>query len=142
MTVACPTWQDRISPLFDAATRLLVVTLRRGAELRRREILLGPLEPDALARSVAELHVDVLLCAALSEPLLKALEKRGVRVRPHVCGQVEKVLHAFCCRQLQRDEFRMPGCWGAHPHGGCCHQKHSTGADKRDQKKTQTSPFK
>jgi predicted Fe-Mo cluster-binding NifX family protein len=67
-----------------------------------------PLE--GLARSVAELRVDVLLCAALSEPLLRALERRGVRVKPHLCGEVESVLRAFDCGQLRRDEFRMPGC--------------------------------
>jgi predicted Fe-Mo cluster-binding NifX family protein len=63
-----------------------------------------------LARSVAELRVDVLLCAALSESLLRALERRGVRVKPHLCGEVESVLRAFDCGQLRRDEFRMPGC--------------------------------
>lgn len=119
VTVAFPIWQDRISPLLDAATRLLVVTLRRGAELRRREILLGPQGPDALARSVAELKVDVLLCAALSEPLLRDLRKRGVRVRAHLCGEVDTVLRAFCSHRLAREEFRMPGCWGRDWRDGC-----------------------
>ena len=123
VTVAFPIWQDRISPLLDAATRLLVVTLRRGTEVRRREVLLGPLGSDALARSVAELQVDVLLCAALSEPLLRELRKRGVRVRAHLCGEIETVLRAFCRHRLGCEEFRMPGCWGRDLHAGCCRRK-------------------
>lgn len=107
-----PVSQDRISPVLDTAARLLLITRRQGKEVARKEFVLAPSPIELVARSVAELHVDVLLCAALSEPLLRELEKRGVRVRPHVCGQVEEVLHAFCCRQLRRKEFRMPGCWG------------------------------
>jgi predicted Fe-Mo cluster-binding NifX family protein len=108
--IAIPVLQERISPVLDTAARLLLITRRRGKEVARREFVLGPLPPEGLARSVAELRVDVLLCAALSEPLLRALERRGVRVKPHLCGEVESVLRAFDCGQLRRDEFRMPGC--------------------------------
>jgi len=64
--------------------------------------------------------VNVLVCAAVSEGLLRALRQQGVRVRPHVCGEVDSVLHAFCARRLCSDEFRMPGCWGTHLHGWLC----------------------
>lgn len=104
---------------------------RRGKEVGRKEYVLSPLPTVALARSVVELGVNVLLCAAVSESLLRALEESGVRVRPHLCGEVEAVLHAFCCRQLQRDEFRMPGCWGAHLQGECCWRHPAQGAKVR-----------
>lgn len=117
--MAIPIWQDRISPVLDAATRLLVVTRRRGVTAQRREVILGPLDPEALAQSVAELHVNVVLCAALSEVLRRALCRQGVRVRSHLCGEAEAVLRAFCCHRLAREEFRMPGCWGRHFHGRC-----------------------
>ncbi len=112
-----------MSPVLDTAVRLLVVTRRNGAEVSRREFVLHPLPPEALARSVAELHVDVLLCGALSEPLLRDLQKRGVRVRAHLCGEVDAVLRAFCSRRLAREEFRMPGCWGRDLQGGCCRRE-------------------
>jgi len=120
VTIAIPILQGRISPVLDTAARLLLVTRRRGKEVARREFVLGPLPPEGLARSVAELRVNVLLCAALSQPLLRALERRCVRVKSHLCGEVESVLRAFNCGQLRREEFRMPGCWGRHLHGGCC----------------------
>jgi predicted Fe-Mo cluster-binding NifX family protein len=139
VTVAFPIWQDRISPLLDAATRLLVVTLRRGTEVRRREVLLGLLGSDALARSVVELQVDVLLCAALSEPLLRDLRKRGVRVRAHLCGEVDTVLRAFCTHRLARAEFRMPGCWGRDWHDGCNRHRKARRLIKTDFKPTTAS---
>jgi predicted Fe-Mo cluster-binding NifX family protein len=125
VTVAIPIWQERISPVLDAATRLLVVTRRRGVQVQRREVILGPLAPEVLAQSVAELHVDVVLCAALSAVLLRALRNHGVRVRSHLCGEVEAVLRAFCCRRLARGGFHMPGCWSRHSHGECRRQHHA-----------------
>jgi predicted Fe-Mo cluster-binding NifX family protein len=123
VTIAIPVLQGRISPVLDAATRLLVVTRRRTQETSRREIVLGPLPPEELVRALAELRADVLLCAALSEPLRRALEREGLRVRPHLCGAVEAVLRAFYCGQLGREEFRMPGCWGQHPRRACCQRR-------------------
>ncbi|MFO1500043.1 MAG: hypothetical protein U1G07_16905 [Verrucomicrobiota bacterium] len=119
MTIAIPFCQERVSPVLDTATRLLLVTRRRGREVTRKEVALTPLPTEALAISLAELRADVLLCAALSESLWRALEQRGVRVRPHLCGEVEAILRAFDCGQLRRDEFRMPGCWGWHAHSRC-----------------------
>jgi predicted Fe-Mo cluster-binding NifX family protein len=119
-----PISHERISPVLDAAVRLLLVTRRHGKEVARKEVVLTPLPSEGLARSLAELRVDVLLCAALSEGLRRELARRGVRVKPHLCGEVESVLRAFGCGQLWRDEFRMPGCWGQHSHGGC-HRRRS-----------------
>ena len=116
MTVAIPVWQDRVSPVFDAASRLLVVRQQRGREVDRKEIVLGALSSEGLARSVAELRVDVLLCAAISEPLRLALERGGVRVETHLCGEIEALLHAFRAGNCRRAEFRMPGCWEPHGH--------------------------
>ena len=110
MRIAIPICQGRVSPVFDTAARLLVVHRQRGREIERREFALGVLGPDALARSVAELQVNVLLCAAISGPIRLALEQAGVRVNPHLCGEVEALLTAFCAGRCRRAEFQMPGC--------------------------------
>jgi predicted Fe-Mo cluster-binding NifX family protein len=114
MTVAIPVSQDRVSPVFDTAARLLVVRRERAREVERKEFVLGALPGEALARSVTELRVDVLICAALSEPLRLALERSGVRVESHLCGEVEALLQAFWAGNCRRAEFRMPGCWDTH----------------------------
>jgi predicted Fe-Mo cluster-binding NifX family protein len=121
-----PISQERISPLLDAAARLLLVTCQQGKEVARKEFVLSPLSPEELARSVAELRVDVLLCAALSQGLQRELERRGVRVQPHLCGEIEAVLQAFRCDRLKQPEFRMPGCWGPHHGATCCRRRNRT----------------
>lgn len=112
MTIAIPVLHGRISPVLDAATRLLVVNCRGGKEITRRQVVLDSQSPEELVRGVAELNADVLLCAAVSEPLRCALEQAGVRLHPHLCGDAEMILRAFHCGRLGRIEFRMPGCWG------------------------------
>ncbi|HOY57910.1 MAG TPA: NifB/NifX family molybdenum-iron cluster-binding protein [Verrucomicrobiota bacterium] len=115
MTVAIPVWQERVSPVFDAASRLLVVRRHRGRTVERKEFVLTAMPAEALARSVTELGVDVLLCAAISETLRTALERAGVAVETHLCGQVDALIEAFHAGHWRRSEFRMPGCWD--PHG-------------------------
>jgi predicted Fe-Mo cluster-binding NifX family protein len=122
--IAIPNCQGRVSPVFDTASRLLVVHRQRGREIERRELILSTLTPDALVRSVVELHVSVLLCAAISQPLRLALERGGVRVEPHLCGEVEVLLAAFCAGNWRRSEFRMPGCWD--PHGTSAQPGHAS----------------
>jgi hypothetical protein len=110
VTIAIPVWQQRISPLLDTAARLLVLTCRDGREASRREIVLEAQPVAMLARTITALRLDLLLCGAASKPLLVALKKQGVRVRPHLCGEIEAILRAFCHGQLDRKQFRIPGC--------------------------------
>jgi len=138
VTIAVPVLQQRVSPVLDTAARLLVMNDGCGGD--RKEFLLGVLPPEALARSLVELHVDVLLCAAVSEPLLRALEREGIRVRSHVCGDVEEVLRAFSRGHLDRDEFRMPGCLGFHGHGSWCGEQASSHPRKRCRKERRVLP--
>jgi predicted Fe-Mo cluster-binding NifX family protein len=114
MKVAIPICRNRISPVLDAAARLLVLTEQRGKEVDRREFTLEPQTPEALASCIAELSVDVLLCAALTEPLLRELEVRGIWVRSHLCGEVEEILQAFYRGRLAWNQYVMPGCFRDH----------------------------
>jgi hypothetical protein len=125
VTIAIPIWQQRISPLLDTAARLLVLTCRDGKEAGRREIVLAPQPPDALAVTIAELRLELLLCGAVSEPLLRALEAHGVSVRPHLCGELEEILQAFCHGQLGQKKFRIPGCRQVHPLPATCRRSRS-----------------
>ena len=112
MTLAVPIWQDRVSPVFDTASRLLVVHHGRAGELGRKEVAIGAVPSDGLARSIVDLGVDVLLCAGISGPLRRMLERGGVRVEGDLCGEVEALLRAFRAGKWRDAEFRMPGYRG------------------------------
>jgi predicted Fe-Mo cluster-binding NifX family protein len=118
MTIAIPNRGGWVSPLFDTAARLLLVHQGQGRAIDRRDIQLDLLPAARLARSLTDWHIDVLLCAAISEPMLRLLQRVGIRVVRHLCGEVDAVVQAFWEGNLSRPEFRMPGCVGGHSYRG------------------------
>ncbi len=111
MLIAVPNCQGRVSPVFDVATRLVLVHLKGEAELERRDVVLFEKEPELIVRSLGELGVEVLICGAISQGLQAALELVGIRVLAQVCGDIEAVVAAYRTKRLNRQEFAMPGCW-------------------------------
>ncbi|MGB2986368.1 MAG: NifB/NifX family molybdenum-iron cluster-binding protein [Phycisphaerae bacterium] len=112
MKVAIPTWTGRVSPVFDVAKRLVVVTLEGSREVNREEAGIEETQLTARAKRVTQLSVDVLICGAISMPLEAMLVSAGVRVIPHTCGPVENVLRAFVSGCLTDQAYLMPGCCG------------------------------
>ena len=112
MRTAIPVSDGRISPVFDAARRLLLVDIENGREVRRTEQTVEEPELGPRARRVAESGADVLICGAISRPLEAMLLSAGVGVIPQTCGPVEDVLKAFISGKLTEQAFVMPGCCG------------------------------
>lgn len=107
-----PIWSGRISPVFDAAGRILLVDADGEAETSRREEPLEETDLVAKAARVASLRVEVLICGAISRPMEDMLTASGVRVVPQTCGDVETVLSAYLTGGLTDHAFLMPGCCG------------------------------
>jgi len=115
MRIAIPIWQSRVSPVFDAARRLLIVDVEEGRETARTEETISEISPPRKARRLRELGVDVLICGAVSRPLAALIAQSGVRVVPWIAGDVEEVLKYYIDGRMPDPRFLMPGCgryWG------------------------------
>ena len=99
-----------MSPVFDVATRLILVKTKGPAELKRQEVVLSPNQPSALVRQLVDLGIKRLICGAISQEFQLLLEAAGIRVTAHVCGEVESVLAADRAGTMHQPEFVMPGC--------------------------------
>ncbi len=125
--IAVPICQGRVSPVFDVATRLLVVRLKGGVEVERREVALFEDQPAGIVRTLEELGVGTLVCGAISNLLERLLTAAGVRVVPRICGDIEAVLRACRNGKLDAPELQMPGCcgrrWAAGDGGTLCERK-------------------
>lgn len=110
MKIAIPTWQGRISPVFDEATRLVVVETARRRELGREMRTLTCFDPWERARAIRLLGVRAVICGAISRPSEMALHGAGITVIAQTCGPVDDVLAAFMDDRLQNDAYVMPGC--------------------------------
>jgi predicted Fe-Mo cluster-binding NifX family protein len=117
MRVAIAVWNDRISPVFDTASRLLLIDVEQGVERGRRVVEMGADSfPTQRARLLTELEVNVLICGAISRVLAELVSASGVVVIPWVSGPVEGVLRAYLTKRLSDSRWRMPGCRGRWRH--------------------------
>jgi predicted Fe-Mo cluster-binding NifX family protein len=122
MVIALPVWMGRVSPVLDTAERLCVV--RSGPDgSERLEVVLGDRLLALRAAQLSSLGVDVLICGALSRPLLIMLEGAGIRVIPWVTGCVDEVVAAFCSGRLEDARFSLPG----HDRAGPGHRRRYRG---------------
>jgi predicted Fe-Mo cluster-binding NifX family protein len=109
MRVAIPTWNGRVSPLFDTATRMAI------AEVDGPQI--GPFEerpisetfPPWRVRALSDIGVEVLICGGISRPLAAMVGAAGIRVVPWVTGEVQTVLQAYAQGRIPAPQFQMPG---------------------------------
>lgn len=110
MRVAIVTWNKSVSPVFETASRLVLIDVEQREERARRTIEMpANLSPLQRARRLAELEVNVLICGAISRPLEELVSTTGVVVIPWVAGPVEGILRAYLTRRLSAAHWRMRG---------------------------------
>jgi predicted Fe-Mo cluster-binding NifX family protein len=110
MRVAIPLWQGRVSPVFDEATRILLVDISNNRVKRRREELLVAHNLFERARMLPKFGVDLLICGMISQTQQTAIVSEGIRIIPHICGSMEDVIAAFLDGRIEGGALRMPGC--------------------------------
>lgn len=112
MKIAVPEWQGRISPVLDAASKVLLVDIEENRQLQRQVKPLVPTDPWARAEAIRQMGAEVMICGAVSRMLETALRSAEIQVIYNICGPVEAVLTAFCNGKLDENVFLMPGCCG------------------------------
>ncbi len=112
MKVAIPVRNGRISPVFDAACRLVVIEFRSGVPSSREEYAVSAPGGEARASLLQELGVTTLICGAISNHTARMVELHGIELVPWTAGEVEEVLAAYRAGSLYGEGFAMPGCGG------------------------------
>ena len=110
MKIAIPLWQGRISPVFDEASRLLVVDISDGRVTCRQEESILSRNPFERAQALPKLGVDLLICGMISQTQQAALDAIGIRIIPHICGPMEDVIQAYLDGRIESGAMLMPGC--------------------------------
>lgn len=121
--VAIPIWENRVSPVLDTANRLLIIELNGKTEQGREIYNLPVSHIFQRTRYIRELHVNTMLCGALSRPFHRMLVESGIRVYPWLTGEVQDVVNAYLDDNLADARFALPGfnhrrrrCGGRHNH--------------------------
>jgi predicted Fe-Mo cluster-binding NifX family protein len=81
MRIAIPLWQGRVSPVFDEASRILLVDVSDNREQHRQEESLA-LHTFERAQLLPRLAVDLLICGMISQKQQAAIAAAGIRIIP------------------------------------------------------------
>jgi len=110
MKIAIPIWYNRISPVFDTASRFLVIDVEDEKETHRFETTLHEQDLTQRCLRIQGLGIDILICGAISLPYSSMLMSLGINIIPEISGQAEDILKAYVQGNLFNSKFLMPGC--------------------------------
>jgi predicted Fe-Mo cluster-binding NifX family protein len=119
MKMALTVWENRISPMFDAAHMLLVVEIENTKIINRCYVPFYPEFPSRLAAMLAEMDVEIFICGAITEMPANILEAKGIELYPFITGDIGNVIEAYAKNASIVPTFSMPGCsHQRHRHAG------------------------
>ena len=114
MRVAIPTWENRVSPVLDTASRLLIIEVKNQKEIERFETILDVQDLYGRCVRILNLGLDILICGAISRSYFRRLTATGLHIISGISGHPEDVLEAYLQGTLSHSRFSMPGYRGNH----------------------------
>ncbi len=110
MKVALTVWDDRLSPVFDAATTMLVAEIKDGVISNKTHIPLQPTGAMRFAEMLKQKGVSVFICGAISAGYANRLVFNGIDLISFIAGKTERILEAYAKGEPIVPAFSMPGC--------------------------------
>ena len=109
MNIAISIWEDKISPLLDTASKLLIIENETQKESPRYEVYLLKQDISKKCRFMQSLNIDVLICGGVSRQFSEMLKASGIEVISGISGPARDVLEAYQQGKPLHSEFLMPG---------------------------------
>lgn len=109
MIIAIPLFGSRVSPRFDHAHTILLVTVDGGKIAGMERCSMGGQNSLARVNWLCQRGVDVVICGGISQFSLRSLTRRGLRVFPWVTGDIEDVIGLLLSGQLRSGLVVGPG---------------------------------
>jgi predicted Fe-Mo cluster-binding NifX family protein len=110
MKVAFTAWEDRISPVFDSARRLLIADIENDQVISKQYESFNPQPVSRLVDMLKILKIEVLICGAISRTPSTLIESSGIRLISFVGGKIDDILKSYANGISIVPGFSMPGC--------------------------------
>ena len=109
MKLAIPVFRTRVSPRFDCAQSVLIVTIDEGKIADRKEIIVGQRHPLERVKTLVDYGVKVLICGGIDDFTAHQCNVSGIDLVPWVTGETETILSYYCKGKLQPGMMLCPG---------------------------------
>ncbi len=120
MILAIPVWHNRIAPVFNTAHRVLLYKESSSGVELYEEIELPYESVQLKVTRLIELKIELLICGAIPFRFEQLFEMNGIEVIPFTAGDVLEVISAYRRKELDKPEFKMPGCRNGRVQGKRC----------------------
>ncbi|MDT8378137.1 MAG: NifB/NifX family molybdenum-iron cluster-binding protein [Desulfotignum sp.] len=114
MKLAVTVWGNRISPVFDAASTLLVAEIKNKKIAGQYYTAFDPQSPVDLIHTLKKNHVAILVCGAISKTPASLILDQQIHLISLVTGNVRQFLDSFALKQTVGKKYRMPGFQQTH----------------------------
>ena len=110
MKVALLTALSRVSPVFETtSTWLMIDATADQCNISNTQHFHAQNELD-MAKELIQNNIEMVICGAIPFYLEKNLIDQGCEVFAFIAGEVDEVIEALHLNQLDKPEFKMPGC--------------------------------
>jgi predicted Fe-Mo cluster-binding NifX family protein len=108
-TIAIPIFKSRVSPVFDACRRLLLIDLQDNRQISRKEFDLDNFSLRERLKVLEKNAVTVVICAGISDVFHALLSNSNILLICGICGNVDEVIKAHIDGRIDDPCFFMPG---------------------------------
>lgn len=132
MKAAFTIWNGRIAPVFDVAGQVLLVN--SDAEQEPHTIIKLPTGSACEKITfLQQLHVQVLICGAMTRRTARYAQDLNMEVFPFIAGEQQEIIDTWLNNNLTDSRFCMPGCGR-----NGCFRKHRGGQGRRGRNSRRT----
>ncbi len=93
--IAIPIFQNRVSPILDTCTRLLIIDYEKSFEIGRQEVFCNNYSLPERFSLIQKIHPNVIICCGISDVFDRMLQTADIRLVCGIAGEVDKVAEAF-----------------------------------------------
>ena len=132
MKAAFTIWNGRIAPVFDVAGQVMLVNSDAEQEPHTIINLPGGSACEKIT-FLRQLHVQVLVCGAMTRRTARYAHDLNLEVFPFIAGEQQEIIDTWLSQRLLDNRFCMPGCGR-----NGCFKKHRGGQGHRGRNSHQT----
>jgi predicted Fe-Mo cluster-binding NifX family protein len=92
MRIAIPTFMTRVSPRFDCASTVLLLTIDNGQIESREALAADGWTAATRVKRLVELGIDCVICGGIDVRSAESLRSAGITVRGGITGEIADAL--------------------------------------------------
>ena len=112
MKLGISVWNNKISPVFDAAKTLRIFEIKGDRIEAQRDVDISSGNLVSKASQVVDTGVKTIICGAVSRQFSSFLENYGVKLISWIRGDIKQVLNSYIKKDLLIPEFFLPALRG------------------------------